>query len=50
MDEEEKQPRFQEDIIHCLGEDIAGIFLTKEEHDESSHDIGNQKMKNILII
>lgn len=29
--------------MHCLDEYLVGMFLTKEEHDESSHDIGNHE-------
>ena len=45
LDEEETQPKIQEEIIHCLDEDEASMFLKKEEHDESSHDIGNHEIE-----
>ena len=37
--DEDDEPNIPEESIHCLDEDMAGIFLTKEEHDESNHDV-----------
>lgn len=33
---EEDEPQVPEESIHCFDEEVSGIFLTKEEHDESS--------------
>ena len=41
INEDETQPEIQEDSIHCLDENMYGMFLTKEEHDESDHE-GNK--------
>ena len=35
-EEEEDEPEVPEESIHCFDEEMSGIFLTKEEHDESS--------------
>ena len=35
MDEED-EPKIPEESIHCLDEEMSGVFITKEEHDESS--------------
>ncbi len=35
MVDEEDDPEIPEESIHCLDEEMSGIFLTKEEHDES---------------
>ena len=35
MDEEDES-EIPEEFIHCINEEVSGIFLTKEEHDESS--------------
>ena len=37
--DEEYRPEIQEDSIHCLDENMSGMFLTKEEHDESDHEV-----------
>ena len=37
------QAEIQEDIIYCLDKDERGMFLTKEEHDESNNDICNEE-------
>jgi hypothetical protein len=34
--DEEDEPEVPEESIHCFDEEVSGIFLTKEEHDESS--------------
>ena len=39
--DEEDEPEIPEESIHCLDEEISGIFLNKEEHDES--DLTNQE-------
>ena len=36
---EEDQPEIPEESIHYLDENMSGMFLTKEEHDESDHDV-----------
>ena len=36
MVDEEEEHEEPEESIHCLGEEDSEIFLTKEEHDESS--------------
>jgi len=34
--DEEDELETPEESIHCLDEEVSGIFLNKEEHDESS--------------
>jgi len=34
--DEENEPKIPEESIHCFDEEVSRIFLTKEEHDESS--------------
>lgn len=36
MVDEEDERETPEDSVHCLDEEMSGIFLTKEEHDESN--------------
>lgn len=36
MVDEENELEILEESIHCFDEEVSGIFLTKEEHDESS--------------
>ena len=37
--DEDDELEIPEESIHCLDEDMSGIFLTKEEHDESDHEV-----------
>ena len=40
----------QEESIHCLDEDEIGMFLAKEEKDESSNDMCSDKTEEKKII